>query len=156
MALSVAPCPASLRRDDLTAKAFLLDGYNTGDVGHVDKDGFIFITGRLARFAKIGGEMVPLDNVEAALASAFAEVAGHESGIELAVSATPDPARGERLVILHTGWNGDWAALIEKLNNLPPLWRPKAKDVVKVENIPKLGTGKRDLAALKRLAAGAV
>ncbi len=143
-----------LRRDDLTTKAFLHGGYNTGDVGHVDKDGFIFITGRLARFAKIGGEMVPLDNVEAALATTFAEIAGHESGIEIAVSATPDPARGERLVVLHTGWTGDWAALIEKLNHLPPLWRPKTKDVVKVESIPKLGTGKRDLAALKRLAAG--
>ena len=32
-----------------------------------DWDGFVTITGRLARFAKLGGEMVPLDSIESAL-----------------------------------------------------------------------------------------
>lgn len=138
-----------LGRDDLTAKAFVCAGYNTGDIGRVDADGFIHITGRLARFAKIGGEMVPLDRVQDELAALVGET------VELAVSSVSDEARGERLVVLHTGWQGDWAALFERLDGIPALWRPKARDVKQVPAIPKLGTGKLDLAALRQLAAGA-
>ena len=36
------------------------------------------------------------------------------------------------------------------------LWRPKAKDVHRVEALPRLGTGKRDLAGVKQLAASLV
>lgn len=136
-----------LDRQDLTDKAFLHGGYNTGDMGMVDDEGFIRITGRLARFAKIAGEMVPLDNVEALLQ------AGMPEEIELAVAAVPDEGRGERLVVLHTGFTGDWAAVFAKLDGQPALWKPRAKDVRQVEAIPKLGTGKRDLAGLKTLAA---
>jgi acyl-[acyl-carrier-protein]-phospholipid O-acyltransferase/long-chain-fatty-acid--[acyl-carrier-protein] ligase len=140
-----------LTRDDLTAAAFAHGGYVTGDMGRIDAEGFVFITGRLARFAKIAGEMVPLDHVEAALATALAAQPG-AAEIELAVATVSDPAKGERLVVLHTGWTGDWTALIEGLPDLPALWRPKARDVRQVDAIPKLGTGKRDLAGIKRLA----
>jgi acyl-[acyl-carrier-protein]-phospholipid O-acyltransferase/long-chain-fatty-acid--[acyl-carrier-protein] ligase len=142
-----------LNRPDLTEKAFVHGGYNTGDVGHVDQDGFIHITGRLARFAKIGGEMVPLDNVEIAIHEAVVSIAGPNAGIEVAVASVTDEARGERLIILHTGFTGDWEALLAKLDHLPALWRPRVRDVRTVEGIPKLGTGKRDLAGLKKLAA---
>ena len=57
-----------LGRDDLTA-AVLRDGwYVTGDIGLRDEDGFLKVTGRLSRFSKIGGEMVPHGRVEEALA----------------------------------------------------------------------------------------
>jgi acyl-[acyl-carrier-protein]-phospholipid O-acyltransferase/long-chain-fatty-acid--[acyl-carrier-protein] ligase len=135
-----------LGREDLTVKAFIAGGYSTGDLGKVDADGFIHITGRLARFAKIGGEMVPLDTIEVHLQQAVGEAA------EVAVAAVPDPARGERLVILHTGFTGSWDELIAGLEQLPPLWRPKSKDAYPVAAVPKLGTGKRDLAGIKRLA----
>ncbi|HYE05856.1 MAG TPA: MFS transporter [Planctomycetota bacterium] len=135
-----------LGRDDLTQKAFVHGGYNTGDIGKVDADGFVSITGRQARFAKIGGEMVPLDNVEAALQSAVGEAG------EIAVAAVPDPARGERLIVLHTTAI-EVEAVLRALDAHPPLWRPKPKDFMRVEAIPKLGTGKRDLAGLKKLAA---
>ncbi len=138
-----------LKREDLTAKAFIHDGYNTGDMGRVDDDGFIHITGRLARFAKIAGEMVPLDNVEALLQAGLAELS---ETLELAVAAVPDEARGERLVVLHTGYDGDWALILSRLDGQPALWKPKAKDIRAVATIPKLGTGKRDLAGLKALA----
>ncbi|MBA2479043.1 MAG: MFS transporter [Planctomycetes bacterium] len=135
-----------LDRPDLTAKAFVAGGYNTGDIGRVDEDGFIFITGRLARFAKIGGEMVPLDNVETALQTVVGDIC------EIAVAAIPDESRGERLIVLHTGYTGSIEDLLASLDGLPALWRPKPRDVRPVEAIPKLGTGKRDLAGITALA----
>ena len=143
-----------LDRPDLTDKALIHDGYNTGDVGRVDDDGFVHITGRLARFAKIGGEMVPLDHVEAAVFQAVLTIVGPDATIEIAVAAITDEARGERLIILHTGFTGDWEKLLADLAELPALWRPRSRDIRLVEAIPKLGTGKRDLAGLKKLAAG--
>jgi acyl-[acyl-carrier-protein]-phospholipid O-acyltransferase / long-chain-fatty-acid--[acyl-carrier-protein] ligase len=142
-----------LNRDDLTKKAFVHGGYNTGDMGRVDADGFIHITGRLARFAKIGGEMVPLDNIEIAVHQAVLRIVGPESAIEIAVTAVTDSARGERLLVLHTGFTGNWDELLTTLEHLPALWRPKARDIYQVQAIPKLGTGKRDLAGLKNVAA---
>ncbi len=54
--------------------------------------------------------------------------------------------------MLHTGYVGTPEVWFTCLDSFPALWRPKAKDVHLVEVIPKLGTGKRDLAAIKRLA----
>ena len=56
-----------LGRDDLTAAAFHDGWYITGDLGHLSEDGFLKISGRLSRFSKIGGEMVPHGRVEEAL-----------------------------------------------------------------------------------------
>lgn len=155
--LLVVQSPSRMRgyldRPDLTEKAFLHGGYNTGDVGKVDEDGFVHITGRLARFAKIGGEMVPLDNVEQAVHQAVLTIVGADAAIEIAVASITDEARGERLIVLHTGFTGDWEKLLASLEDLPALWRPRSRDVRQVEAIPKLGTGKRDLAGLKKLAA---
>jgi acyl-[acyl-carrier-protein]-phospholipid O-acyltransferase/long-chain-fatty-acid--[acyl-carrier-protein] ligase len=137
-----------LGRDDLTAKAFLHGGYDTGDVGIVDADGYIRITGRLARFAKIAGEMVPLDTVENVLQAPFGE------RCEVAVAAVPDSERGERLIVLVAGEDPPPAdELVATAAQLAALWRPKAKDVHRVESLPRLGTGKRDLAGVKRMAA---
>lgn len=142
-----------LGRDDLTAAAFVHGGYNTGDMAAIDPDGCIRITGRLARFAKVGGEMVPLDAVEAAL-QAWISAHHADDPVQLAVCAVPDVKRGERLVVLHAGaLPAPPAELFRALDDMPALWRPRPSDVIAVDDIPVLGTGKRNLGALKRMAA---
>jgi acyl-[acyl-carrier-protein]-phospholipid O-acyltransferase/long-chain-fatty-acid--[acyl-carrier-protein] ligase len=124
--------------------------YCTGDVATVDEDGFLQITGRLSRFSKIGGEMVPHLKIEEKLQ----ELAGVAETM-FVVSSAPDEKKGERIVVLHRLGDTDLAACLEKLTacDLPNLWKPKADAFHRVEQFPLLGTGKLDLRAVKELAA---
>ncbi|NRA39471.1 MAG: AMP-binding protein, partial [Planctomycetes bacterium] len=140
-----------LGQEELTNEVFIHGGYNTGDIVRIDEDGFIFITGRLARFAKIGGEMVPLDNVQEALQN-YIDGLDQDSQTQIAVAAVPDPARGERIVVMHTGISCSNEDLINALSDFPPIFKPKSKDIKEVDKIPVLGTGKMDLKAVKTLA----
>jgi acyl-[acyl-carrier-protein]-phospholipid O-acyltransferase/long-chain-fatty-acid--[acyl-carrier-protein] ligase len=121
--------------------------YVTGDIARLDEDGFIFITDRLSRFSKIGGEMVPHVRVE----DAINEIAG---AVCSAVTAVPDAARGERLVAfyVHPDLTPDrlWERLCE--SSLPRLWLPRRDNLIPIDAIPTLGTGKTDLRRLKQLA----
>ena len=129
----------------------LQDGwYNTSDVAYIDRDGFITITDRLARFSKIGGEMVPHVAVEDALLGGL----DTEERV-LAVTAVPDEKRGERLVVLHTADSGGAEKLqqILQVSDLPNLWRPSPKSFYEVADLPVLATGKLDLGAVRKLAA---
>ena len=85
-----------LGKPELTRQVITDGWYITGDMGHLDPDGFITLTGRLSRFAKIGGEMVPLERVQEEMHEALgtAERIG-------AITCVPDEARGERLVVLY-------------------------------------------------------
>lgn len=147
---SAARMSGYLDRPDLTAQALIHDGYDTGDIGRVDADGHVHLTGRLARFAKVGGEMVPLDNVEAAL-QAWVE-ARHGEAYHVAVGAAPSATRGEKIVVLHTGVPDDPEVMLDALAGLPPIFRPKRPDFHVVDAIPTLGTGKRDLGGIRKLA----
>ena len=140
-----------LGRQDLTDEVIDKDGwYCTGDIAFVDEDGFVALTDRLSRFSKIGGEMVPHLGVEEAIVNA----AGLEEG-KIAVTGVPDEKKGEKLVVLYTPDCGDPAWLQEALagvDGLPNLWKPAKADWHRVDAIPLLGTGKIDLAAVKRIA----
>jgi acyl-[acyl-carrier-protein]-phospholipid O-acyltransferase/long-chain-fatty-acid--[acyl-carrier-protein] ligase len=137
--------------DEAKTRAAFHDGwFITGDLGRFDDDGFLWIEGRLSRFSKIGGEMVPHGTVEAALVKAFA--IDPMEGYTVVVTGVPDPGKGEALVLLTThDLTAD--AVREKLAaaGLTNLWIPRT--VRRVEKIPVLGTGKLDLKACQELAA---
>ncbi len=119
--------------------------YVTGDKGYIDEDGFLTIVDRYSRFAKIGGEMVSLGLVEGELIKLLNE----ES--RLALAAVPDSKKGEKIVALLEGniEIDDFKAKIKELN-LNPLFVPSL--YFKVEDIPKLGSGKTDLKGVKKMA----
>ncbi len=129
----------------------LKDGwYNTGDIAKMNLEGRIFITGRLSRFSKIGGEMVPHELVEAAIN----KILDPETRMA-AVCSVPDEKKGEKLIVLHVAGNLDAEVLAEKLrkeSGLPNLWIPKAENFIKIDALPILGSGKLDLKKLKELA----
>lgn len=129
----------------------LKDGwYETGDVVRIDDDGFLWITGRLSRFSKIGGEMVPHGTVEETLH----ELAGITEQA-FAVTGVPDDRKGERLMVVHTAGDDVLETVLAKLGDseLPNLWKPKRAQFVAVEALPYLGSGKLDLKGLQQMAA---
>jgi acyl-[acyl-carrier-protein]-phospholipid O-acyltransferase/long-chain-fatty-acid--[acyl-carrier-protein] ligase len=139
-----------LNQPDLS-EAVLEDGwYNTGDVVTIDADGFITIVGRQSRFAKVGGEQVPFAAIEEALA---ALTGGSEDGAPRAVvTAVPDEATGERLVVVHTALEQSPDKLVRELADagLPRLFIPAPVDFYEIDTMPLIGIGKVDLEAINR------
>ncbi len=138
-----------LNDPELTAKAMHGDYYRTGDIASMSPDGYITITGRLSRFSKIGGEMVPHELVERAI-SELLECESHD----VAVTGKSDPKRGEKLVVIHAIKDLNPTEIIMGLRRqeLPNLWIPKADDFIYLEHVPLLGNGKLDLQKLKAIA----
>ncbi len=139
-----------LGRPEQTARVIRDGWYMTGDVGHLDADGCVTLTGRLSRFAKVGGEMVPLERIEEELH----EILSMTERV-CVVTCVPDEARGERLVVLHVQsqelevkrW---WQQLTGR--GLPGLWIPAERDFYPVPELPLLGSGKVNLKRVKELA----
>ncbi len=142
-----------LGRKDLTETAFHDGWYVTGDLGFLSEDGFLKISGRLSRFSKIGGEMVPHGRVEEALQQAI----GADVQV-FAVTAVGDERKGEKLAVLHTLEDGQVKRALDGLGaqGLPNLFIPRRENFIKVDTIPVLGTGKLDLKAIRRIAEEAI
>ena len=140
-----------LGQPEKTAQAVrTLDGvrwYVTGDKGRLDEDGFLTLIDRYSRFAKIGGEMVSLGAVERLVAQAI-----DDPEVEVMAVNLPDDKKGERVVLLHEAAL-DVDALRKRLleSGANPLMLPG--DWLQVDALPKLGSGKADVATAKRLAA---
>ncbi|MCK4564109.1 MAG: AMP-binding protein, partial [Verrucomicrobia bacterium] len=124
----------------------LRDGwYNTGDIARMDPNGFVTLTGRLSRFSKIAGEMVPHGMIEEAL-----QRATRSDMPCVAVVSTVDSKKGEQLAVCYTPEAGEPQKLIAKLRELklPNLWIPRAGNFLRIPELPLLATGKLDLRAL--------
>lgn len=122
------------------------DGWHdSGDIVSVDREGFIAIRGRAKRFAKIAGEMVSLGAIEMLVQALWPEQ--HH-----AVVAVPDKRRGERIVLVTTAVDADPDTLRKhgKQAGVTDLMVPN--DIVKVEQLPVLGSGKTDYVATRQLA----
>ena len=138
-----------LGEPERTAEVKQDEWFITGDLARFDEDGFLFIEGRLSRFSKIAGEMVPHGTVEEVLIEAY-NLLDAEQPI-LVVAGRPDEAKGEALVILAT-MDLELDDVREKLSaaGLTNLWIPK--EIKRVEVIPTLATGKIDLRKVQDLA----
>ena len=119
--------------------------YKTGDKGHIDEDGFLTIVDRFTRFAKIGGEMISLSAVEASINEQLS------GDTEILVTTLPDDKKGESIVLLYTGKINelDLKRCI-KQTELTALSSPST--LLKVDALPKLGSGKSDFNQAKKIA----
>ncbi|MDX8531328.1 AMP-binding protein [Mesorhizobium sp. VK25A] len=123
-----------------------LEGWHdTGDIVSIDREGFITIRGRAKRFAKIAGEMVSLGAVEMLVQSLWPEE-------RHAAVAVPDKRRGERIVLVTTAGDANPEELRQfgKKAGAAELMVPN--DIIKVEEIPVLGSGKTDYISARKLA----
>ena len=118
--------------------------YDTGDIVSVDDMSFVTIQGRAKRFAKIAGEMVSLTTVEQLTKSCWPEC-------EHAVIAKPDSKKGEKLLLYTTHSEAEYKYLLAhaKQQGITELAVPK--EIIHMEDIPLLGTGKIDYKALTEL-----
>ncbi|HVU18668.1 MAG TPA: MFS transporter [Candidatus Didemnitutus sp.] len=141
--------PGYLDDPERNAAALRNGWFNTGDLGRIDEQGFLFIEGRLSRFSKIGGEMVPHGTVEQRIAALFDW--DQSERILGVVTSIPDPTKGEALVLVTTEPVTP-AEIRTRLTEagLPNLWIPRL--VCRVDAIPMLGTGKVDLKSCRQLA----
>ena len=110
--------------------------YDTGDMGIIDEDGFVWHRGRLKRFVKIGGEMVSLVRTESVLENYL------PAGVACCVVEIPDSLKGARIVAAVTQPVNEREIIKKMANDLPAIALPK--NFVVLEEMPKMGSGKID------------
>jgi acyl-[acyl-carrier-protein]-phospholipid O-acyltransferase/long-chain-fatty-acid--[acyl-carrier-protein] ligase len=123
--------------------------YNTGDVAAMDEDGYLRILGRVKRFAKVAGEMVSLELVERIAAAASPDC-------QHAAMAVREAGRGETVVLLTEDPRLRREQLLGAAREMgaPELAIPRR--IVYVEQLPLLGSGKKDYVRLRQLAEQAI
>ncbi len=126
--------------------------YKTGDIVRVDGDGYLFFEGRLKRFVKLGGEMISLPAIEDALNAAFRRPEDDAPILAVdAVSADENPLL-TLLSVRDISREAANKAIVQ--SGLSPLHN--IRQVVRVPEIPVLGTGKTDYRAIKKILSGDV
>ena len=123
-----------------------VDGWHdTGDVVSISDDNWIKILGRVKRFAKVGGEMVSLTAAEDLAVSVWPEC-------RHAVIAMPDARKGERLILLTDKRDASPDPLIAHAKAIGASELTVPRKIIRIQEIPVLGTGKTDYVAIQRMA----
>jgi acyl-[acyl-carrier-protein]-phospholipid O-acyltransferase/long-chain-fatty-acid--[acyl-carrier-protein] ligase len=120
--------------------------HDTGDIVTIDPEGFIAIRGRAKRFAKIGGEMISLAAVEMLASELWPDAL---SG----VATVPDPRKGERLILVTTKKDPSRSELVQFARSRGASEMMVPAEVLIVEKLPLLGSGKIDYQALQKFVA---
>jgi acyl-[acyl-carrier-protein]-phospholipid O-acyltransferase / long-chain-fatty-acid--[acyl-carrier-protein] ligase len=128
---------------EATTRSFHNGWYDTGDMGYMDADGFLWHVGRLRRFVKIGGEMISLIRVEEELEKVL------PPDIACCVIELPDAVKGARIVAVVTKPIHEQLILQELSKRLPPIALPKR--FVVLEDLPKMPSGKTDFKEITKL-----
>ncbi len=110
--------------------------YDTGDMGFLDEDSYLWFAGRLKRFVKIGGEMVSLVQVEEALEKVLPD------GVFSSVAAVPDAIKGQKIVAAVTSRIDEMKTIRQLMEYLPNIAIPK--HFIVLPELPRTGTGKID------------
>jgi acyl-[acyl-carrier-protein]-phospholipid O-acyltransferase/long-chain-fatty-acid--[acyl-carrier-protein] ligase len=124
--------------DDIEETALHIENgwYETGDMGCVDPQGFLWHRGRLKRFVKIGGEMVSLVHVESELEAVLPK------GVECCVVEIPDARKGANIAAAVTQPIKRKEILDRLGKRLPSIALPR--QFVVIDELPKMGSGKID------------
>jgi len=117
--------------------------YDTGDMGFIDEDGFLWHAGRLRRFVKVGGEMVSLVNVENFLEKFLPE------DVSCCVVGVPDPGKGAKVVAAVTRPIDEKKVMKQMAAHIPNIALPR--EMVVIEELPKMGSGKIDFRAVTEM-----
>jgi acyl-[acyl-carrier-protein]-phospholipid O-acyltransferase/long-chain-fatty-acid--[acyl-carrier-protein] ligase len=138
-----------LNEPEKTAEAIKNGWYNTGDIAKMDVEGRIWISGRLSRFSKIAGEMVPHELIEEKIHG----ILKCEERL-VAVCGAPDAKKGEKIVVLHIDLPVAPEQIAEEMrkNGVPNLWIPRPENFKKIDKMPLLASGKLNLAELRKIA----
>ena len=125
--------------------------YITGDKGKLDEDGFLTIVDRYSRFAKLGGEMISLGAVEEKISRIIN--LSEDSSVDFIATAIEDEKKGEKIVLLISNVNEEFVKNIEEKILATFDNKLMIPSIIKIVNeIPKLGTGKKDFKGAKELA----
>lgn len=114
--------------------------YDTGDMGYMDSDGYVWHVGRLKRFLKIGGEMVSLIKVEDVLEKFL------PADVSCCVVEVPDHIKGAKIVAAVTQ-PIDERSILKKMGDLLPNIALPRQFVV-LEELPKMASGKIDFRSI--------
>ena len=118
--------------------------YDTGDMGNIDEDGYLWHVGRLKRFVKIGGEMVSLVRIEDVLERFLPEDS------QCCVVEVPDAIKGAKIVAVTTVELDRKKILSKMSDHLPKIAMPR--EFIVMEELPKMGSGKIDFRTITELA----
>lgn len=134
------------KTDEVIAELDDIRWYKTGDKGKLDADGFLTIVDRYSRFAKLGGEMVSLGDVEQRVRTALAD-----PELPLVAINLPDEKKGEKVILLLEGEHEPQTVKQQLIDaGMPALLLPA--NIFAIDNVPMLGSGKTDFATSRKLA----